>query len=503
MKKLLSLVLALAMLLSLANFALAEADDRPTITVAIFDRGQVPPAKGTYEDNDVTQWINEHSPVKVEFVPVPRWETSQTYNSWLAGETAPDLIMEFQPEMTQNYVNQGVLTEVSALLDEYGPNIRALTPPEVAKWGVYDGGEYAIPAIRSEIEVANWSVYIRQDWLDNLNLTMPTTYDELYEVIRAFREDDPDGNGVKDTYGWDFANIGSAVLLCTFGAKDGTWVPDAEGNFEHVDASEITMEATKFLKKLYDNDLVNPEFITDSTGQNAVEAFVTGKLGTYHQNHGYITNYYATLKENCPEAVIAPMPAIGPQGYYMERECALLNMIPTTCKNPENVIKYLDWMITEGWEPIKYGIEGTHYVKEDGVIVNIATTEQQQNDLIYRGDYHIITQLNIKPEDLAIIYSRSEPIIQEVRALQAQMVEAILTVPFIRYTPTADLGIQDVIELMPDMTEISKETWLKAITQADYTPEEALEFIRNEWNALGYEDVKAQFNEKAAELGLK
>lgn len=501
MKKLITLILCAVMLVSCMG-VVAQADDRPTITVAIFDRGQVPPEKGNYEDNDVTQWINEHSPVKVEFVPVPRWETQTMYNTWLASGEAPDLIMEYQPEYVQNYANQGALVELSSYIDEYGPNIRALTPDAVAQWGVYNDGEYAIPAIRSEIEVANWSAYIRQDWLDNLGLEMPTNFDELYEVIRAFREDDPDGNGEKDTYGWDFASVGKNIILNSFGAKDGSWIPDEDGGLTHVDVSPVTMEAHKFLKKLYDNDLVNPEFVTDTTGQNVVQAFVTGKLGTYAQNHGYINTHYPALMENCPEAVIKPIPPFGPQGFYTERECSFLNMVPTTCKNPENVVKYLDWMIAEGWESVRYGEEGVHYIKEDGVIINIADVETQQKDLNYRGDYCIMTQLNIKPEDMAIMYSRSDALIQESRAIEAEAIELALTVPYIRYTPTNDLGVQDVVELLPDMTAIAKETWLKVITQKDYTPEEALEFIQNEWDALGYEDIQAQFNEKAAEMGL-
>ena len=73
MKKFLSILLVCLMVLSLGA-AVAEGD-KPTISVAIFDRGAVPADKGSYEDNWVTQWINENAPVNVEFVPVPRWET--------------------------------------------------------------------------------------------------------------------------------------------------------------------------------------------------------------------------------------------------------------------------------------------------------------------------------------------------------------------------------------------------------------------------------------------
>ena len=72
MKKYLALVLALAMLLTLVAIpTMAEEDNRPTIRVTILDRAQVPADQGTYEDNWATRWINENSPVKVDFVACP------------------------------------------------------------------------------------------------------------------------------------------------------------------------------------------------------------------------------------------------------------------------------------------------------------------------------------------------------------------------------------------------------------------------------------------------
>lgn len=62
-----------------------------------------------------------------------------------------------------------------------------------------DGSIYRIPGDVAEPSCEN--LWIRQDWLDNLNLKAPTTIEELNEVLRAFTEDDPDGNGQNDTYG--------------------------------------------------------------------------------------------------------------------------------------------------------------------------------------------------------------------------------------------------------------------------------------------------------------
>lgn len=501
-KRFLSLLLALAMVLT-AGFTLtaASADDKPTISVAILDRGQVPPEKGTYENNDVTAWINEHSPVNVNFVAVPRSETATKYNIWLAAGEAPDLFMEFQPEMVQGYVNQGVLTELSAYIDEFGPNIRALTPPEVAKWGMYNDGEYAIPQIRSKTSVANWMMYIRQDWLDKLGLEMPTTPEELDAVIRAFRDNDPDGNGQKDTYGYSLGWMGRGLMHCIFGAMDNNWIPE-DGQFQHVDVSRAKRDAYTWMRALYQDGYLDPEFITDTTGAKCQQDFATGKLGILASGVGYINNMYPTLMANSPDAVVVPMPSVGVQGYYTERECSFLNTVPTTCKNPAAVVQYLDWMISEGWETVAYGTEGVHYVKEEGVIINIADTDLYNKDVVYRNEYAVVRNENLQPEDLAIKYSRSDALIQASRAIEADAIRATFEKPYIRYTPTNDLGLEVVTSYLPDLTTISGETWLKAITDANYTADEALEFLLNEWDALDYAMIKDEFNAKAAEMGL-
>ena len=222
MKRYLVLLLAMVMTLSMVAFpAAAEEDDRPTITVTILDRSAVPTDQGTYEDNWATRWINENAPVKVEFVACARNSTYQNYNLWLASGEAPDLIMEFQPEYVEEWANQGMLIELSDIIDEYAPNYRALTPPETQQWGITMGGEYAFAQQRFENSVVNHMLYVRTDWLENLGLSIPTNEEEFLEVVRAFTEDDPDGNGEDDTYGWSMAGHYQQVLNAAYDAHSG------------------------------------------------------------------------------------------------------------------------------------------------------------------------------------------------------------------------------------------------------------------------------------------
>ena len=123
---------------------------------------------------------------------------------------------------------------------------------------------------------------LRKDWLDNLGLDVPETVDDLFEVAKAFTENDPDKNGKDDTGGltaagtWNLGDIFQAFDArldntssgsITWDAKEGVWI-DSMLKPEMIDA-------LKYLKKLYDNKYLDNEFLTNK-GNNMREKIYTG-----------------------------------------------------------------------------------------------------------------------------------------------------------------------------------------------------------------------------------
>ncbi|MDU0106158.1 extracellular solute-binding protein, partial [Acinetobacter baumannii] len=106
---------------------------------------------------------------------------------------------------------------------------------------------------------------IRTDWLKNVGLDMPETLDDFYEVLKAFKEKDPDGNGKDDTYGmvvpkcmglvngspWDVLQIWFGAPY-RYGVEIGKLIPDF--------TTKEYMNALTFFKKLYDEGLINKDF---------------------------------------------------------------------------------------------------------------------------------------------------------------------------------------------------------------------------------------------------
>lgn len=501
MKKFLSLVLTLVLVLSMGT-ALAE-DTRPTITVTILDRSAVPADQGTYEDNWATRWINENSPVKVEFVACPRGSTYSNYNLWLASGECPDVIMEFQPEYTEEWVNAGMLIDMKEYLDEYAPNYRALTPQSVQDWGIFEGGEYAIVQQRFGSSVVNHMVYVRTDWLNNLGLSMPTTWEEFEEVVRAFSEDDPDGNGVDDTWGWSLKGHYENAIQSMYGVQGNSWYKQEDGTFENAHLTEDRLAAQKFLEKCIDNGWADKEWLTNPEDQYS--QFATGKLGFLACEHANLaTKAWETLKANFPNATVDFMPSFTEYGYYQERECQFLINVPTTCDNPEAVAMYIDWMITDGWKMLAWGEEGVDFEDRDGLYVDLLTPEQRAAKLTYTYEYPIVNPYGMGGD----LYLASKEALddsnpqKEAQLIDAKAVVATESIKFRRDTPTANLGVQEVVEYMPEMLTYAGECWAKAMLEPDYTAEQAQADIAAEWENQDYEMVKEAFNEKAAELGL-
>lgn len=494
-------------------------EEKPEISVAVLDFGNFPSDRGTLEDNDLTQWINENAPVKVKFIAVTRDEAITKFSTMMAADAAPDIIMEWDITAFEQFIVNGTLQPLDDAFEKCGQNLKATIPENVLQWGYYNGKLYGIPKIRSETNVVNWMSYIRQDWLDNLGLAMPTNMDEFYEVMRAFTFDDPDGNGVNDTWGFGAGfgvtsglneEFGGCDRITTlFGAQRFLWVPGEDGLLDYSDITKNKLEAVRFLEKMYDEGLCNPEFFTQ-TAQQSQSDWINGKYGTLGAQAGTVnaTMLTAMLEVN-PNANPVPLKTLtspmGQYGYYKEQLFDLMMMVPTSCTNPEAVITYLDWMIQGPWERINYGIEGTHYIKQDGRIISIADTETTNHDLSHAAMYTLATAYNKKISDIQLELDYNKDTYSDIekaaKLLQIASMEESLSQPFTFYTPTTQLGLEIVGEKLPSLTTFSKDTWERCIIDSDLGADEAYEMIKNEWKVLGYDEVRQAFNEKAKELG--
>ena len=501
----------------------AKADaPRPKISVAVMDFGSFPSDRGTMDDSDTTKWINENSPVEIEFVAVDRHNIGSVYTVMLAAGNAPDIISDYSVENFERFALEGLLMAVDDILPVHGPNIMRIVPKEVLDWGLYNGKQYAIPRIRDETGVPNWMTFIRQDWLDNLNLDMPTTFDELYDVLYAFTHNDPTGTGNK-TYGYGAGQAETATdgpgfggfnrIRNTFGAMSDRWLPyGPDYSFDYVMITENTKEAYKYCEKLYDDGLVDPEFFT-KTGQENRTAFINGEHGTISMQCGSINNDFLTaMLDVNPDANPVPLPVLehpkfGFNTYLQERAAQMHVMFPTTCKNPPAAIQYLDWLVAEGWVYIVYGEEGKYYEMVNGRYVPIGDPTERGHALNGSGTYSIGYGYCRTPADikLQLDHTRDTLTPVQIRTMELNMAAQATSMKyqFKWYLPTLHLGLESSLELTPQLAKFAGDTYTEAVIDKNILVEDAYNKIVKEYEILGYKELREEYNNRVKELGLE
>ena len=173
----------------------AASKDPVTIKVEVFDRGNSP-AGQSVTNNYLTNYVKENftkkTNINVEYVPVPRAQEVEKLNVLMASGDSPDIVFTYDSNVIYNYVKQGGLTDIGALLDEYGSNLKSYLGKDTLAYGTFDGKQYAIPGKR--VYLGKYSSMVRQDWLDKLGLQTPKTTDEVYQVLKAFKEKKPGGD---------------------------------------------------------------------------------------------------------------------------------------------------------------------------------------------------------------------------------------------------------------------------------------------------------------------
>ncbi len=395
MKKALSILLALALMLGAVCTASA-ADTPVTLTVMIYERGNTTNTYGTVTDNFYTRWVQEKfgdpNGIKVEYIPVPRAQEAEKVNTMMASGSAPDIIISYDTNMIMNFGKDGGLVELSGLVDEYGPNLKK-NLAETLNYGTYDGKMWALVAKRTN--VGRYANYIRTDWLEKMGYTLQTNEDGFYhmsvedftDLLRKAKTLDLDGTGM------EIYPLGMA------GAYDATQTRPLVYTF--VNRAEMTdemracynemfwpgyKEGVRFLNQLYNEGLVDPDFMVDTdTAYPALTAQISnGRTLAFGHDNTYQTGIKALYESN-PEANFTMFLLDNVHGEQFVDVYAPVGMyiaVPATCKNPEAAVKYLDFLADyENAKVLHYGIEGRDYEMIDGVPTKIEYTEAERLEI--------------------------------------------------------------------------------------------------------------------------
>ncbi|SDD50279.1 putative aldouronate transport system substrate-binding protein [Paenibacillus sp. UNCCL117] len=473
----------------------AAAGPKKEISISVFDRGEVPAEEGSYENNRWTKWVNENSPATVKWVPIPRNQAQQKISTLVASGSAPDLIWEYDRNYIAQLANQGAIQPIDSYIEKYSTTLKKYMAehPELKAATTIDGKLYAVTSSRSLDGIANHAMWIRQDWLDKLGLKAPTTIEELIEVAKKFKDSDPDGNGKADTVPIVFNGNGIGILRALFSVHENQWFLE-DGKLKYGRTLDRFKDSIAFQKSLFDQGLIDKEYITDTNFQRSRQLLTTGKAGIYLAAWN-IENEYKDLKKNVPDAKLNPLEPVASQygrnGLYQELPANILVTFNSQMKEDkiEAAVKFLDWMMETGDMKMKYGEENVHYKLVNGEIPQYIDADKYRKEVFYAREFAVVSDFGVKPEWFPTM-AASDAISQEYAKLKTESLNVALKNKYrrdIAYSP----DLPEVSQLIATFQPIATQIEVKAVTGGSAnTPEAAMEEVRKEWKRLGGENVE-------------
>lgn len=229
------------------------------------------------EDIPSFQELSEKTGVKVVWEQVRSgWEEKK--NAILSSGDVPDVFLGGAITDADISAYPELFLPLNDYVEEQAPNVMRMfeEKPDTRMLAVFtDGNIYGLPSVKFHRPDSTSMMMINQDWLAALGLETPRTLEEFRDVLRAFRDGDPNGNGKADEIPFDFSNnrglFTAMNLIGAYGkcAEDfsGEWFGMAQGEILFLPVTEEYYQLTGYLHSLFEEGLINPEVFSQDYSQ--------------------------------------------------------------------------------------------------------------------------------------------------------------------------------------------------------------------------------------------
>lgn len=344
------------------------------------------------------QKMEENTNIHIDFQHSTE-ASAEAFNLLMSSGQLPDIIYyEAWDKDSSKYGLQGALLPLEELIDEHAPNLKKIldeNPDIRGQITSPEGHIYYLPNIVLNSEnLTQMFPQVRKDWLDKLGLDMPETVDDWYEMLKAFREQDPNENGSTDEIPLVTVSINNIMMLFApaFGVEFGFFAEDGEVKYGPYDPR--FQDVVAFLNKLYDEKLLDTNYLVDTTFQTLTEKVTTDVAGAWFGWAGsYMGNFMTLMDGKHDTFEIAPaIPPKGPNGdqrhvSFRYPAAGLGLAVSSQTKHPEEVVKWLDYQYSEeGIILNNFGVEGKSYELVNGEPV-------YKDELLYPEDGLTNTQV--------------------------------------------------------------------------------------------------------------
>ena len=404
-------------------------DDQQVITIFGEQGGQI-----DLNSNSFTKVLEEKFDVDIRFETTSYGasEATEARQISLAGGDLPEAYMlvpwasQFSRAELQRYGDQGLLVQLNDLIEAHGPNISAALDEEPGFRELTEapGGEiWGLPQWNDCYHCSYpYKFWINTQWLSNLGLAMPTTPDEFFNVMTAFKNDDPNGNGEADEIPLTGSTqqslvpyIMNAFIYNAFNTGSGASGQPVSLGLSGDTVQMQTMqdgwrEGLAFMNRMWDAGLIDPATFSQggdtmtATG-NAAQGVLVGGFTAIHPGFAVTIG-----QEDGRDNQYDPLPPLtGPAG---EAATYLLPSVPGATfvitkeadeVEQQKIMEIMNYMFSpEGHIRAQFGEEGIGWrAPEEGDVALDETLEpslfdiplDEENEADYNGNWGPMAQV--------------------------------------------------------------------------------------------------------------
>ncbi|MDX3312189.1 ABC transporter substrate-binding protein [Streptomyces sp. NPDC054884] len=329
--------------------------------------------------------LTRRTGVTLKPIAVPLSDYEKKRSVLIGAGDAPFLIPKTYHPSEVAFVSSGAILPVSEythLMPNFRDKVRKWKlEPELDSIRQSDGKYYLLPGLHEKVK-SGYSLSFRTDVLGKLGLSLPTTWDEVYDVFKALRAEYPDRYPFSDR--WSTNTPFPAAALCSylgqsFGVRAG-WTYDnisfdaKKDAFVFTGATDGYRQMVEYLRKLVAEKLMDPESFTQ-TDDNALQKLLGQKTFAISANpQELVQSYRYNLEKQVKGATIEMIPVpLGPAGPVVLGGARLENglMISTKALKSDTFVammQFVDWLwySDEGQRFAKWGVQGTTYTHTGG-----------------------------------------------------------------------------------------------------------------------------------------
>ncbi|KRF10027.1 hypothetical protein ASG89_00295 [Paenibacillus sp. Soil766] len=330
-----------------------------------------------YAESELNKELQKRLNVTLEYIHPTEGSAKEQFNLMLASGDIPDFIVGTFGDYPGGRVKafeDGILLDIKKEIPKYAPDLAKIYeayPDLLMDVETEDGNQFYTPFLKGDESIYTYfGGYLRKDWLNDLGLKVPETIDELYTVLKAFKEK----KGATTPFTGSVGNIKGIYFTGAWGINQDHFIENGKVLYGAIDPR--FKEYAKTMVKWYKEGILDPELATNNS--KTIDAKITGNQagGTVGNTGSGLGKYLPLMKNKDPKFDLVAMPYLvlnkGDFNPFMPKDGPTTgggawNVTSSAKKNLKEALAFLNYGYTkEGSMLYNFGIEGVSYKMENG-----------------------------------------------------------------------------------------------------------------------------------------